>query len=52
MDGIFETEQDELENLLLCLSGGMPLDHLTEDEIQLFVNRYGQEWRKELGYED
>lgn len=39
-----------LQNLLLNISGGLSLENLKEDEIQLLENEYGKNWKKVLGF--
>lgn len=43
-------EIDDLTNLLLNLSAGVHPKNLTEDEVEILKNEYGEDWLNELGY--
>ena len=40
----------ELENLFLNLIGGLLPENLSRDEVELLVERFGENWFEELGY--
>ena len=39
-----------LDNLLLNMSGGLPPEYLSKNEVALMVERYGEDWLEKLGY--
>lgn len=39
-------------NLLLNMSGGLLPEHLTEAEVNLLKDKFGEEWFEELGYSE
>lgn len=41
---------NEVENLLMNMSGGLLPEHLQKDEIILLQNKYGPNWFEKLGY--
>ena len=42
----------DVDNLLLNMSGGLPPENLTNDEIAALVKRYGSGWFERLGYSE
>lgn len=57
---VFELSGDQIEklleyevsNLLLNMSGGLLPKDLTPDEVKLLINKFGNNWFYELGYDD
>lgn len=49
---MFTNIEDEIENLIFNLQGGLPLERLTKDEVDLLVSKYGDNWFEALGYDD
>lgn len=47
-----ETTMDEIDNLLLNMSGGLLPENLTVDEVSLLKDRYGDDWFAKLGYSE
>ena len=45
-------EIDELDALLLNMKAGLLPKNLTESEVNLLKERYGEGWFDELGYDD
>jgi hypothetical protein len=41
---------DEVDNLLLNMKAGLLPKDLTESEVRLLEDRYGNDWFTELGY--
>jgi hypothetical protein len=41
---------NELQNLLLNMSSGLLPENLTQNEIELLKEYYGENWFEELGY--
>ena len=40
----------EVENLLLNMASGLLPEHLSKDDIELLVDKYGENWFTVLGY--
>lgn len=41
---------DEVENILLNMSAGLLPENLAKEEVELLVQRYGENWFEKLGY--
>ena len=39
-----------VENLLLNMLSGLPLEYLSEKEVDLVEEKYGKDWFEVLGY--
>jgi hypothetical protein len=55
--GIEEVEKQEqkankLANLLLNMSDGLLPEYLSQDEVELLKEEYGENWFEELGYNE
>ncbi len=42
----------ETDNLLLNMSGGLLPEYLSKREIQLLIDKFGEDWFIELGYSE
>ena len=40
----------EVENLLLNMTGGLLPEHLSMEEVELLVAKFGEDWFTVLGY--
>jgi hypothetical protein len=40
----------DVDNLLLNMMSGLLPEHLSEDEVAMLVERFGDDWLSELGY--
>jgi len=47
----FIDNMGEFENIILNLMAGMQPDDLSEEEIEVLKEKYGEQWKQELGYE-
>ena len=47
-----DTDFTRLENLLLNLSSGLLPENLSQEEVDLLVDRIGENWFEDLGYND
>ena len=43
-------EIDEVDNIILNMSAGVLPEYLVEDEVNMLVSRYGEDWFEKLGY--
>ncbi len=41
---------DDVTNLLLNMSGGLLPEDLSEEEVNMLKEKYGEDWFEELGY--
>jgi hypothetical protein len=48
----FFKEMSEVDNLLLNMMSGVLPEYLTEDEVELLIDEYGENWFEELGYSE
>jgi hypothetical protein len=44
-----DNEFNELENLLLNLASGLPIENLSKQEIELLEKEYGENWKNLIG---
>ena len=44
--------KDDIDNLLMNMSGGLLPEHLCEEEVSLLKSRYGENWFEKLGYKE
>jgi hypothetical protein len=51
-DKLFGFLEDQTNNLLLNMSGGLLPENLSEEEVYLLVVRYGDNWFEALGYSE
>ena len=49
---MLKTTFSDVENLLLNMSAGLQPKDLTQDEVNLLIDKYGINWFEELGYSE